>query len=344
MLSKAITRRVTYLSNQASKYNIRSRQALSHKDIRKYKSVRQQQFFLKRPYGTQTKDTSQKISNRLASQTDLQNIIRKWAIQENWNPGVYESAALYAADPKGFHILEVNNKPVASLAAVKYSKKLGFLGLYMVKPELRGLGYGKKLWDTALLHLNDCETIGLNGVLTQTENYKKSGFTPAFLSTRWIGNTKTMFFKNNDLTEKIAIKSLKDIVALVDYDTSVFSVSRAKFLEKWIKIPESQTLVAYDGDKLKGYGVLSKTNEGYKVAPLFADDIEIAKKILEGLITCIKTNERIFIDIPDINVSGESLIKHYGFSRGFSVLRMYKGKTPNFDNQKMFGLTTLEIG
>src|ERR1700733_7196637 len=69
-------------------------------------------------------------------------MVTDWAKEENWNPGRHEEEALYAADPKGHLILEVDGKPAVSLAAMKYSEKMAFLGLFIVKPEYRGQGYG----------------------------------------------------------------------------------------------------------------------------------------------------------------------------------------------------------
>jgi GNAT superfamily N-acetyltransferase len=56
----------------------------------------------------------------------------------------------------------------------------------MVKPKYRGQGYGIRIWNTALEYLEG-RIIGLDGVVTQQENYKKSGFVYACCNVHYEG-------------------------------------------------------------------------------------------------------------------------------------------------------------
>ena len=62
--------------------------------------------------------TNHKINVRKMDKKDLQ-LVKNWAINERWNPGLYEVDALYAADPNGYYLLEIDKEPVASLASVR---------------------------------------------------------------------------------------------------------------------------------------------------------------------------------------------------------------------------------
>lgn len=75
---------------------------------------------------------------------------------------------------------------MATVSVVKYGDSFGFLGLYMVKPEYRGKGYGIQIWNTGLAYLKG-RTIGLDGVVAQQDNYQKSGFTLAYRNIRYQG-------------------------------------------------------------------------------------------------------------------------------------------------------------
>ncbi len=284
------------------------------------------------------------ITVRVMTKNDLQ-IVRGWAVKEGWNPGKYEVDPLYAADPSGYKLLEIDGEPVASLASVKHSQNLAFLGLYIVKPEFRGKGYGKLLWDVTMGTLTSCETIGLNGVLDQVENYRKSGFTPLNFNTRWRGASlfplgKTTFAKD------ICLKKKDDfsLTQLIDYDAKIFSTSRAAFLAKWLDMPDSHVLAAIDGGVLRGYGVVSALEEGYKIAPLFADNEAIAEKIYGGLCHCVGDKKLIYFDTTEANPLAIAFAKRFGLEKKFDTLRMYKGQTPQTQDSKMFGLATLEIG
>ncbi len=286
----------------------------------------------------------QSISVRVMTKYDLK-MVMGWAASEGWNPGKYEIEPLYAADPRGYKVLEVDGEPIASLASIKHSQSLAFLGLYIVKPEFRGKGYGKLLWDISMGTLMDCKTIGLNGVLSQVDNYRKSGFLPCHLNTRWRG-TSFLPLTETDPAKDVNLKKKDDfsLSRLVDYDAKIFATPRAAFLNKWLAMPESHVLAAVDSGILRGYGVVSAAEQGYKVAPLFADNIAIAEKLYGALCQCVGDKKTIYLDTAETNPFASILAKRFGLEKTFDTLRMYRGQAPQIQDSKIFGLTTLEIG
>ena len=114
------------------------------------------------------------------------NLALEWAAAEGWNPGLDDTKCFYAADPKGFLLGELDGKPIGCISAVAYDNAYGFLGLYIVAPEYRGKGFGLKLWHAAMAYMNG-RNIGLDGVLAQQANYRKSGFTLAYRNIRHQG-------------------------------------------------------------------------------------------------------------------------------------------------------------
>src|SRR5579871_2246741 len=107
----------------------------------------------------------------------------EWAAAEGWNPGLHDARSFYVADPQGFLLGELDGAPVGSVSAVRYDAVFGFLGLYIVRPEFRGRGFGLKLWRAALDCLGD-RIVGLDGVVGQQDNYRRSGFALAFRNIR----------------------------------------------------------------------------------------------------------------------------------------------------------------
>jgi len=92
----------------------------------------------------------------------------------------------FTVDPQGFLIGQLDDDPVATISMVKYGQFFGFLGFYIVKPECRGKGYGMAIWQAGMHYLKGCN-IGLDGVVDQQENYKKSGFKLAYRNIRYQG-------------------------------------------------------------------------------------------------------------------------------------------------------------
>ena len=97
-----------------------------------------------------------------------------WAAAEGWNPGLHDAECYYTADPEGFWVGLLDGEPIATISAMKYGRSFGFIGFYIVKPEYRGKGYGFQIWKAAMDSLAG-RNIGLDGVIAQQENYKKSG-------------------------------------------------------------------------------------------------------------------------------------------------------------------------
>ena len=190
-----------------------------------------------------------------------------WAAKEGWNPGLHDGDAFYATDPKGFYLGFLDGKPISCISAVSYSKDFGFMGFYIVHAKHRNKGYGIRIWNRAINYLKT-QNIGLDGVVAQQENYKKSGFKLTYRNIRYQG-----VGKKYEITDENIIKlnqiSFED---LVKYDSQLFPVSRPQFLKYWIKEKESLTLGSLKNNKLLGYGMIRKCVTGYKIGQLFADN------------------------------------------------------------------------
>ena len=102
------------------------------------------------------------------------SIAVNWATAEGWNPGLADDACFTAADPEGFFIGELKGALAATVSCVNYGASFAFLRFYTVRKDLRGRGYGLRIWNAAIAHAGP-RVIGLDGVLAQQQNYTKSG-------------------------------------------------------------------------------------------------------------------------------------------------------------------------
>lgn len=258
------------------------------------------------------------------------------AKREGWNPGVSDAAPYYLTDPNGFFIEILDNEPIGCISAVAYNDTYGFMGFYIVAPEFRHQGYGIKLWDHAIEYLGD-RTIGLDGVVAQQNNYRKSGFQFYYNNIRFEGKPKGR--SNQELQPLDSIP----FATLVDYDTKIFGLNRALFLQHWITMPHSYALAKTEGDKLTGYGVIRKSETGYKIGPLFADNTEIALQIYLGLVDPFK-GDNIYLDVVQTNSNALNLALDLGLTKVFETARMYKGTPPPQRLDNIFGVTSFELG
>lgn len=266
------------------------------------------------------------------------NIPLEWADKEGWNPGLSDAEVFYAVDPKGFFMGFLGVEPVASLSAVSYGPDFGFLGLYIVKPERRGKGYGWKLWQEALKHL-PTQNVGLDGVIAQQENYKKSGFKLAYRNIRYEGKGL------HQTVEDPHIKPLDQIPfdQLLSYDSSIFLYPRKEFLSLWIKQPNSLT-IGYVDSNLKGYAVIRPCRVGFKIGPLFADTPAIAEVLFTKLLSFAGSEQPVFFDVPEVNKEAVNLAESHNMKPMFETARMYTKQFPDAPLDKIFGITTFEVG
>ncbi|MBN2706952.1 MAG: GNAT family N-acetyltransferase [Deltaproteobacteria bacterium] len=263
-----------------------------------------------------------------------------WAAAEGWNPGRFDADCFFAADPLGFFIGLVDNQPVATISVVKYDELSGFVGFYMVKPEFRGRGYGLRLWDFALNGSKEL-CLGLDGVVAQQGNYRKSGFNPAWRNIRCQGQGGGPL-PDNLRVVPLATVPLAEICA---YDRSFFPADRRRFLESWLAQPQSTALGIRDWDgRLPGYGVLRACRVGYKFGPLFADRPGLAEELFLALKAHAPETASVFLDVPEINAAARALVERHRLATVFATARMYRGACPKLSWERMYGITTFELG
>jgi ribosomal protein S18 acetylase RimI-like enzyme len=264
-----------------------------------------------------------------------------WAAQESWNPGLFDADAFYATDPNGFLMGFIDNEPIASISAVAYDNNFGFMGFYIVKPEYRGQGYGYQLWQAATKYLAT-QNIGLDGVLAQQENYKKAGFTLAYRNIRYEGVGEGVGTRS--LSGNIVLLSEIPFKQFLAYDAEIFPTERARFLRPWIEQPESLAIGYMKDKELLGYGMVRKCKTGYKVGPLFADDVNVVEELFQVIRNFVGNQEKIYLDVPEVNKAAVLLAEKYVMKPMFETARMYSKEAPNVPINKVFGVTTFELG
>src|SRR5689334_17847693 len=215
-----------------------------------------------------------------------------WAASEGWNPGLADAACFACVDPEGFLIAELDGAPVATVSCVNYDGRFSFLGFYIVRPDLRGRGYGLRIWNAAIAHAGQ-RVIGLDGVVAQQDNYRKSGFTPAYANVRYGG---TVIAPRATRADVIALSEVPLATVEAD-DATVFPAPRSAFLRAWIGAPgHAGSAVVRDG-RLAGWGVIRPCRKGFKIGPLVADDRATAESVLAALLARVGGGE-IFLDVP----------------------------------------------
>ena len=120
------------------------------------------------------------------------------------------------------------------VSAVRYGAHYGFIGFYIVRPDFRGRGHGMALWQAGMARLSG-RLVGLDGVVAQQANYRKSGFVLAHNNVRMQGAAHGQGPLNSGIVPLAGLNR----AALLQYDTAVFPAERRAFLQAWISQPST---------------------------------------------------------------------------------------------------------
>lgn len=275
---------------------------------------------------------------RTATRAEVDLII-DWAAREGWNPGLDDAAAFHAADPEGFLVAEDEGRIAAAISVVRFPPDYAFLGFYMAHPDYRGQGIGHALWKQAIA-ARDGLTIGLDGVVAQQDNYRRSGFVYAHSNLRYGGRPAVGEPTSSEL---VSISPVLVPMA-IDYDARFNPARREAFLTQWLRPLETrQSIALLRNGEIAGYGTIRQCREGFKIGPLFADS-ESGADLLFRKLAATAPGAEIFLDIPEPNGAARALCGRYNLKPVFETARMYRGALPDLPLTRIFGITTFELG
>ncbi|KAG0224942.1 acyl-CoA N-acyltransferase [Mortierella sp. GBAus27b] len=318
-----------------------------------------------------------------ATHQEAHEVFYTWANSEKWNPSTKGDDirdVYFKADNQGFLLGKLNGKPVAMISSIRYGDEQAWIGFYVALPEFRGNGYGLATFRKALEHAgHDRASVGLDGLLVQVENYKKSGFTEiAWQNERLNGSIEDLVkTQERDLVERIAKNQVAGLVDIGDAQVDVdqlplieerySGLKRPQFVKDWAKFHTNAparrfgaVLLSTDGSKdeksgkpvVLGYACVRPAEYSYRIGPLYAPTPEAAKQLLVKLAHDIHQAEgrepfnvplKLDIDAPDKNEEAIKLFEGYGWAHTFPSKRMWKGAVPKHDVTGVYGVNALEV-
>jgi len=262
-----------------------------------------------------------------------------WASEEGWNPGLHDADCYCQADSNGFLVGLLDDESVATLSAIRYGESFGFVGFYIVKPGYRGHGYGIRIWEAGLDYLEG-RNIGLDGVVAQQSNYRKSGFELAYRNVRYEGTGGGTPPVNPDIVNLATLP----FEAVDAYDRPFFPANRTRFIKCWINQPGSNALGIVKDGRLAAYGVVRTCRSGSKIGPLFADTTGLAESLFLALRSRVGPTDPLFLDVPEVNQEAVALAERHDMKVSFETARMYTRELPDIPMSRVFGVTSFEIG
>jgi GNAT superfamily N-acetyltransferase len=277
---------------------------------------------------------------RQASRSEFRTAI-EWAADEGWNPGLDDEGIFWGTDPHGFVCAERDGEIIATGSIVNYGR-FGFMGFFIVRPDLRGQGIGREFWhwrrDRLRERLGPGGVIGMDGVFNMQPFYARGGFVFSHRNLRMEG-----VGANHPPDPGVVVLAEIGFEAVANFDARHFGCRRDVFLKRWIAPPHGHAYGLPDGDGLRGMGVIRRCRSGCKIGPLFADDADTAQRLFAAL-SRHAVDEPLFLDVPEPNRAAMDLARGNGMKEVFGCARMYLGPAPALPLAGTYGITTFELG
>ncbi|MEZ4770198.1 MAG: GNAT family N-acetyltransferase [Caldilineales bacterium] len=289
---------------------------------------------------------TQELQIRRMTQHEVHDLVG-WAAREGWNPGLHDAGLFWATDPEAFIAAELDGQMIGGGAITSYGGEYGFMGLFIVRPEFRGRGLGNTLWHARRQRLLDRlqpgAAVGMDGVFDMQHYYARGGFVFSHRNLRFRAEIKEPPSTSPDEDEDIVPLAGVPFDQVLAYDRTCFPAPRPAFLEGWIAQPDALALGYLRDGRLSGYGVVRRCGEGCKVGPLFADDARVAEA-LYGRLAGFAAGGPLFLDAPENNPAAMELVRRHEMVEVFGCARMYLGQPPAVADERIFGVTTFELG
>ena len=278
-------------------------------------------------------------------------LVTTWARDEGFAPGKGDVGIFRQTDRQGIWVGCLGGEPIGCIAGVRYNLAYGFIGLYIVRPDQRGHGYGRELWQQALDHLHDVACIGLEAAEDRITDYSSWGFEPASPTIRWQRSAVGSAGCSAVLSLPGGLQMLWGEAIpeqpLQVYDAQRELSPRPHFLSDWLHHPAGTVLALLDRNQAcHGFArirpCLLKVGEGWRIGPLLADTPALAELLIRQL---LQTHPGVVIlDSPGANAKAPSVMEGLGFTAMGRTLRMYRGVMPQQGLEDVYGLACLELG
>ncbi len=240
---------------------------------------------------------------------------------ESWGYAAADFRRLVALSPQGCFAAEREGRVVGVLTTTTYDG-LAFLGAVIVRPDLRGQGFGRQMMEAALEHLRESgvRTVRLNAYLHAVPFYEDLGFHAEYEVIRWHGSARP-----GTATGVRPVRSA-DLPALARFDAAFFGADRKPLLARLAEEFPDAFLVAERGGQIRGYVVGNPGDESCEIGPWVAEPLasEVAPHLFRGLVTAS--------GMPSVAFSGPSrndellaFVRGGRYEEVFRTLRMRWG-------------------
>ena len=215
---------------------------------------------------------------------------------------VFESFLSF--NPKGCFVAEKDSKKIGICVATPY-KTNGFIGELVIIKEMRGQGYGSKLFEHTIQYLKSkgILNIYLDADLDAVPIYEKYGFRKITKSLRFVGKIKG---KKNPLVQKA---TQGDLIKICDLDAQAFGDDRSFFLRRRYELFPNLCFVSIIENSITGYIFGRPGIDVFSVVPLVVLSERITPNELLETFAIELHNHNLRIGVLESNIKAVEFFK-----------------------------------
>lgn len=203
----------------------------------------------------------------------------EWAKSTGCVLGVDDAAALYASDPEGFFVAEVDGEMVALVSVINYSEERSSLGLTLVRPNHSSKDYVQKLMEHSLSHAQSR--------IISTDNGPRDDALRQFKTTECV-----VFESMGKITPvsypDITVATPEDYPAISLLDTAAYGYTREPFTKEWTTPARTRITVVLrsrmQAGSVIGYATARVCGDGVTVGPIVAPTPITATMLTEAAV------------------------------------------------------------
>lgn len=220
-----------------------------------------------------------------------------------WNQTVADWGRLVTTPGSEVFNARSGGDVVGTASLVRYGASLGWLGMVIVHPDLRGRGLGAALVDHVLAAWDAAPgaapgaLLGLDATEFGAPLYLRRGFTPVATIDRWLGPTLTTTDASRSATGLggVSVRSAgaDDRSPITDFDLLHAGVDRSALLHRLVAESVAgpvqagaaavRVFVAERAAELVGYAAVRPGRERPHIGPLVAADDSVVTALLDAV-------------------------------------------------------------
>ena len=293
------------------------------------------------------------------SLNDLQWVI-KMAAEEGFTPRMKEAECYFIAGLSPyFYIAEVNGERIGCASLVRHEESVAVGSYYIVAKPYRGSGLAKKMYDYCMAVGDQCN-IQTFSLMYLKDHHQERGFQPGWIVKVYevTASHAVEGLASSQLppsVERILPASQVGFEELFTYSADMLGTSQTckSLLAAWLcYLQESSWVAINNKGEVVGYIIMSETlrfpEEGYYIAPFYADSAPIARSLLKVAAAVASANNPkhiLYIDVPvESNPEGVSILeKEIGAKSTYDFIFMANKGIPSKCLSKVFSLASCQV-